>query len=280
MENFKRKVYDLEERVSVLETEKKGKTVHFTNCKYLTEEAEYETMKLDEFDTFRLVHLPGSGTNPHQYCLTNPTQELLELPDGGCFGTWKGYIVSHDKTISNYIQIQSRYGPDEVEKEYLIKNREGQWVPPTLAIKAILDSKFWEFSTVKTYTQPGHSDQSVPNWSRTLKFEFKHSYETIPHVSWMVTPIQEASNLKISINNITKKYVEFLFEYGMPTGKEESYTDQYGNILYKRNTCVNNISTHAVFHWSARGPIEQPVKYMIVNSEECDSLLDNITKDI
>jgi hypothetical protein len=246
MDNFKKLVWSLEERIEKLEREiqgLKGAPVVNESTHYTTNGDEFGVIALDDLDTFRFTHYyNGSFVNTHNYHLTNPSESLMAYKDN----------QTSDYTI-DIRNLQSRSGPDFVEKNgfncFLYNRGSVQWKEPTPFEKELFNSKVWEVATFQEdkFDSARSSMKVYPKYlfKRQIKIPFKNNYSSVPVVSFHITPIEQelirdptkeviklADKLEGYITEITTKHVEFTVYINHP----------YPNVESR-------------LHWRASGPI-------------------------
>jgi hypothetical protein len=253
MEGFKKLVRTLDERVQKLEKDVdsiQGRQTVSESMHYTSSTSECGTIPLDDLDTYRFLY--QKQTNPslpaYDYTLLNPCQDLIEYQAENQQSPGRVYCNT----------LHSSFPPELVETNvYMGRTATGGHtnLPPKL--KKFFDDKVWEIESAKDQNEMSYcqSDYPLYKFKRIIKVAFEHSYETIPHVSFHITPFDTFESmlppynskqmscfkrpaLECHIQDITTTYVEFLI---------------YINVRYPK--------LESVLHWHAQGMLSSKVQH-------------------
>jgi hypothetical protein len=246
MEGFKKLVRTIDERVQKLEKDVdsiQGRVTVSEPVHYMSSTSECGTIPLDDLDTYRFLYQKQTDpSNPHLYSLLNSCQDLKEYERDNAHNP-SGQV--------NFSYLLLPFPPEQIETNIGLTRLNSK-------IKKILDDKVWEIESATEQRHMSHCSTEYPlyKFKRIIKIPFKHSYETIPHVSFLITPFETfdyiiAANgtnyipnmfkrpaLECHIQDITTTYVEFLI---------------YINVRYPK--------LESVLHWQAQGMLSSKVQH-------------------
>ena len=241
MEAIKQRLYSLEENYKVL-TDMIHKSASLENeIHYVTSSMEQGIMPLEDFDTFRYVHVKdwlftefiqnggiwrrGISHNADIYFLMNPTDEVKQLVE-----QIAGYKINFTKhTICfKYSGIKKDFEMDFTNKMisslYLFWYQGGPCygkLSLTREIRMAINSKIFEVEEFisdlpvksRTCDMSLYKFMNEKNFTASLTVDFKVPFILPPHVSFFITPL-DLKSIEARVKKITETQVVFEFSYG------------------------------------------------------------------